>query len=108
DGKPLVAGKTLTCFTQAEEDKTGAAGSMPFQLEAKLKELGANVRCEDVNVENAVRDKFLVTGQNHNSTARVATLVLEALSVHPTAPAAPIVGYAAGAVAEATPHTVGI
>lgn len=74
---------------------------MPFQLESKLKELGANVRCGDVNAENAIRDKFLVTGQNHNSTPRVATLVLEALSVHPEEPSAPIVGHAAGAVTEA-------
>ncbi|PNH12695.1 putative chaperone protein HSP31 [Tetrabaena socialis] len=26
DGRPLVAGKTVACFTQEEEDKTGAAG----------------------------------------------------------------------------------
>ncbi|GLC35950.1 hypothetical protein PLESTB_000522500 [Pleodorina starrii] len=101
EGKPLVAGKTVACFTPAEEEKTGAAASMPFQLEAKLKELGANVRCEGVDEENAVRDTFLVTGQNHNSSARVASLVLEALSVHPAAPGAAIVGHAAGAVAEA-------
>ncbi len=74
---------------------------MPFQLESKLKELGAIVRCADVNEENAVRDAFLITGQNHNSAARVATLVIEALSVHPSGPAAPIVGHAAGTVAEA-------
>lgn len=74
---------------------------MPFILEAKLKELGAKVRGEDINAENAVRDKNIVTGQNHNSAARVATLVLEALSVHPAGPGAPIVGQAAGAVAEA-------
>ncbi|KXZ56395.1 hypothetical protein GPECTOR_1g350 [Gonium pectorale] len=101
DGKPLVAGKTIACFTKAEEEKTGAAGTMPFQLEDRLRELGANVRGEDVNMENAVRDGFLVTGQNHNSSARVASLVIEALSVHPSGPGAPIVGHAAGAVAEA-------
>ncbi|EFJ44752.1 hypothetical protein VOLCADRAFT_106212 [Volvox carteri f. nagariensis] len=83
DGKPLVAGKTIACFSQAEEEKTGAAGSMPFQLESKLKELGANVCCADINEENALRDGVLVTGQNHNSVARVAKIVLEALSLHP-------------------------
>ncbi|KAG2499170.1 hypothetical protein HYH03_002751 [Edaphochlamys debaryana] len=100
DGRPLLAGRTLACFTQAEEDKTGAAGAMPFSLEAKLKELGAKVRCEPTSSENALRDGNIVSGQNHYSAARAATLVLEALSVHPAGPAEPIVGHAAGQVAE--------
>ncbi len=43
------------------------AGAVPFQLEAKLKELGAKVQPADINMENAVQDGTLVTGQNHNS-----------------------------------------
>lgn len=43
------------------------AGAVPFQLEAKLKELGAKVEPADVNMENAVQDGTLITGQNHNS-----------------------------------------
>ncbi|KAG2442982.1 hypothetical protein HXX76_003055 [Chlamydomonas incerta] len=102
-GRPLLAGRTVACFTAQEEDKTGAAGCMPFQLEQKLREAGACVRAGQPGEENALRDGFLVTGQNHASAARVASLVLEALSVHPAGPevAAPIVGHAAGAVTEA-------
>jgi hypothetical protein len=76
---------------------------MPFTLEHKLREAGATVRPGQPGEENALRDGFLVTGQNHASAARVASLVLEALSVHPAGPevGAPIVGHAAGAVAEA-------
>ncbi|PNW84909.1 hypothetical protein CHLRE_03g163550v5 [Chlamydomonas reinhardtii] len=99
-GKPLLAGRTVACFTAQEEDKTGAADCMPFQLEQKLREAGASVRKAQPGEENALRDGFLITGQNHASAARVANLVVEALNVHPTGPegSVPIVGRA---VAEA-------
>lgn len=73
---------------------------MPFQLEQKLREAGASVRKAQPGEENALRDGFLITGQNHASAARVANLVVEALNVHPTGPegSVPIVGRA---VAEA-------
>ena len=48
DGTPLVAGKTVTGFTDTEEVAVGKDKNVPFLLETKLKELGANfVRGDD-------------------------------------------------------------
>ena len=41
-GEPLVKGQTVTSFTNAEEDAVQLSSIMPFMLETKLKELGAN------------------------------------------------------------------
>lgn len=41
-GEPLVKGQTVTSFTNAEEDAVGLSSQMPFMLETRLRELGAN------------------------------------------------------------------
>lgn len=81
DGSPLVAGHQVSCFTNAEEDAVGLSDTVPFMLESKLKELGANFQ----GVENfkpfAIASGNLVTGQNPDSSVLVANKVLEALKV---------------------------
>lgn len=83
DGKPLVAGKKVTCFTDAEEYAVVKEKIVPFLLQARLKELG----CEFSNAANwteyAVTDGKLVTGQNPQSSHKVAELMLKALTASP-------------------------
>jgi putative intracellular protease/amidase len=80
DGKPIVAGKKVTGFTNAEEEAVKLTQVVPFLLESKLRELGATFVGGDMWKPHAVRDGNLVTGQNPASSERVAKLVLEAIN----------------------------
>ena len=53
---------------------------MPFLLESRLKELGANHEAAPDFEPFALRDGMLVTGQNAASAQATATLVMEALA----------------------------
>ncbi|CAK0895680.1 unnamed protein product [Prorocentrum cordatum] len=44
---PLVKGRNVACFSDAEEEQIQLAGTVPFLVEAKLKELGALVENVD-------------------------------------------------------------
>ena len=81
DGSPLVAGHQVSAFTNSEEDAMGLSETVPFMLETKLRELGADFQ----GVENfepfAVRSGKVITGQNPDSSLLVAEKVLEALGV---------------------------
>ncbi|MEO7201980.1 MAG: type 1 glutamine amidotransferase domain-containing protein [Candidatus Tumulicola sp.] len=80
-GEPatLVAGRRMTCFTDAEERETGLADRMPFLLASKLREQGANVIEGDSWSDHVEVDGTWVTGQNPQSTASTARAVLAAL-----------------------------
>ncbi|MCA3220674.1 MAG: type 1 glutamine amidotransferase domain-containing protein [Burkholderiales bacterium] len=80
DGKPLVAGKRVTAFTDAEEAAVGLTTVVPFLLESRLRELGASFAAADLWQPFAVRDGRLVTGQNPASSAAVADQVMAALT----------------------------
>jgi putative intracellular protease/amidase len=80
DGKPFVAGRRINCFTDAEEEQSGLTQVVPFLLESQLRALGATVQTGDAFAEMAVRDDRLITGQNPASSAKVAHLMLDALS----------------------------
>ena len=77
DGKPIVAGRKLTAFTNAEEEAVKLTGIVPFLLESRLRELGAVFAAAPLFQPHAVRDGNLVTGQNPASSERAAELVLE-------------------------------
>ncbi len=81
DGRSLVDGKRIAVFTDDEERAVGLDGAVPFMLESRLRELGANVDKAANFQEHAVRDGNLVTGQNPPSSALTARLTLEALGV---------------------------
>ncbi|MCP1573016.1 putative intracellular protease/amidase [Herbaspirillum rubrisubalbicans] len=81
DGKPMVAGKRVNSFTDAEEREVGLAEVVPFLLESRLRELGAIFEGADNWQVFAVRDGQLITGQNPQSSERVAQELLEALGM---------------------------
>ncbi|WP_337874783.1 type 1 glutamine amidotransferase domain-containing protein [Exiguobacterium sp.] len=80
DGTPLVNGKTIATFTDEEERATGLDIYMPFMLETRLRELGANIVLADNFTENVQVDGNLVTGQNPQSTVAVAKAVINTLN----------------------------
>merc|ERR1719436_1783203 len=80
DGEPLLKGKKVTCFSDKEEETVGLTDKVPFLLEAKLKELGAELGITEPWSDNAVRDGTLVTGQNPQSSVSCAKLALEAVA----------------------------
>jgi putative intracellular protease/amidase len=79
DGQPLVAGRRVTAFTNAEEDAVGLSDVVPFLLETRLRELGGVFHAGPDWQPHAVRDGRLITGQNPASSAAVADHVLQAL-----------------------------
>ena len=81
DGSPLVAGLNISSFTNAEEDAVGLSDTVPFMLETKLRELGANFQGVANFEPFAITDGNLITGQNPGSSLLVANKVLEALKV---------------------------
>lgn len=79
DGTPVVQGKTVAGFTNAEEEAAGFTKTVPFLLETRLKELGANHQSGPDFKPFAVRDGLLITGQNPASAQPAIELVIEAL-----------------------------
>ncbi len=76
DGRPLVAGRRVTGFTNAEEDAVELTEAMPFLLETRLRELGAEFDGAASFSENVVVDGRLVTGQNPASARGAAEAVV--------------------------------
>jgi putative intracellular protease/amidase len=79
-GAYLVDGKRLTSFTNDEETAVGLIDTVPFALESKLVERGAQFIKAANFAENAVADGRLVTGQNPASAAKTAELVVQVLA----------------------------
>lgn len=79
-GRPVVAGRTITAFSDSEEKAVGLMEVVPFALESRLRELGATVKTGPDFEPFALRDDWLVTGQNPASSEKVARLLLEALA----------------------------
>jgi putative intracellular protease/amidase len=79
DGRPLVAGRRVSAFTDAEEQAVGLVEAVPFLLETMLREQGAQFEGGPNFEPYAVRDGNLVTGQNPQSSARVAEEIIAAL-----------------------------
>lgn len=78
-GQPLVKGRRVAAFTDAEEKAVGLTGQVPFLLQSKLEELGAEVvPAENFQVQVVV-DGNLVTGQNPASSAQAAYELLNLL-----------------------------
>ena len=72
DGKPLVSGKTVTGFTNTEEEGVGLTKVVPFLVEDMLKANGANYEKGVDWASFVVIDGKLVTGQNPASSEEAA------------------------------------
>jgi len=90
DGEWIAKGKTVTGFANCEEDFADNAvwndnmlprgtHMMPWRIEDRLKELGANFVQGGLWRGFAVRDGNLITGQQNFSGEETARLVVEAL-----------------------------
>ena len=82
DGTPFLRGKTMTGFTNEEEDQADASVGqkvMPFRIEDEATALGAHFETRPAWSAFATRDGHLITGQQQHSGGETARLVIEAL-----------------------------
>lgn len=79
DGEKLVAGKRVAGFTNSEESSAELTDVVPFLLEDRLEQAGADHQAGPDFEENVVVDGRLVTGQNPASANAVATAVVAAV-----------------------------
>ena len=78
-GRPLVAGKRFNSFTDEEERAVGKENIVPFLLETKLRDLGADFEAGTSFSEYSVQDGNLISGQNPQSARAVAQRITDAL-----------------------------
>jgi putative intracellular protease/amidase len=85
DGRPLVAGRRVTGFTDEEEKIFGKrwAKEYSFWLETRLREQGAKWEEAALMMPKWVVDGRLITGQNPFSTTQTAEAVVQALGRRP-------------------------
>jgi putative intracellular protease/amidase len=84
DGTPLVQGKTVTGFSNPEEDYSDAfVGQtvMPFRVQDELEARGANYVQGGLFKAFVVRDGRLITGQQQYSGRKVAQVLIDTLGV---------------------------
>lgn len=80
DGRPLVEGKKVTGFTNAEEAGVELTDVVPFLVEDELKAKGG-VYSKGPDWETyIVQDGLLITGQNPASSAAAAQRLVQSLS----------------------------
>ena len=78
-GAYLIKGKKIAAFTNLEEKMLGTDKIVPFLLQDKLSDRGANVILGKAWQANAIVDGRLITGQNPASALKVAGLIIEQL-----------------------------
>ena len=76
DGSPLVEGKSVTGFSNSEEEAVQLTEIVPFLLENELQKLGANYSKSSDWYSYVVTDGNLLTGQNPASSEAVAEALL--------------------------------
>ena len=79
DGRPLVNGKTVTGFSNSEEEAVDLTDVVPFLVEDMLKEGGGNYKRAEDWTDFVVTDGNLVTGQNPASSETAAKHLLRLL-----------------------------
>ncbi|MEM8577970.1 MAG: type 1 glutamine amidotransferase domain-containing protein [Pseudomonadota bacterium] len=79
DGTPLVAGRKVCAFTDAEERAVELDNVVPFLLETRLRALGAQFECNgEVFGPHVAKDGRLITGQNPASVPTLARALADA------------------------------
>ncbi len=76
EGVSLIKGRKITAFTDSEERAVQLDQLMPFLLETRLRELGAEFVPADDWADNTVIDGNLITGQNPQSSASAAEAII--------------------------------
>ena len=79
DGEPLVKGKTVTGFSNTEEDAVQLTDVVPFLLEDEIKKLGGIYSKGPDWGSYVKKDGLLITGQNPGSSEEAAELLLGTL-----------------------------
>jgi putative intracellular protease/amidase len=88
DGKSLVEGKTVTGFTNGEEEAVGLTKVVPFLVEDEMMRLGATFsKVKDWGV-HVVTDGLLITGQNPASSGPAAVELMNMVAANRRRPAA--------------------
>ena len=77
DGKPLVSGKSVTGFTNTEEEGVGLTEVVPFLVEDMLKSNGGSYEKGSDWASFVVIDGKLLTGQNPASSEEAARKLLD-------------------------------
>ena len=80
DGKMFVEGKTVTGFTNGEEEEVQLTKVVPFLVEDELMRLGATFSKVKNWAVHTVIDGQLITGQNPASSGPAASLLLRTLN----------------------------
>lgn len=70
-GEPFLKGKKITCFSNDEERQLKTDDSVPYSLEDKMRELGADVCQSDSFNMNVIQDERLLTAQNAESVRKL-------------------------------------
>lgn len=79
-GVPLIRGRTITGFSNAEETLSGLEGEVPYSLQDALQARGAQYEKSYIPFKSfVVTDGRIVTGQNPGSTKAVAAAVIQVL-----------------------------
>ena len=80
DGRPLVAGRKVTGFTNGEEEAVGLTHIVPFLVEDELRAKGGLFSKAADWAPHVVQDGRLITGQNPASSGPAARKLLEELA----------------------------
>jgi len=76
----FLKGKVISAFSNAEETIVGRSGHVPYKLQSKLEELGAEVKTALIPFLSHVEtDGLLITGQNPLSAGPTAKALIEFL-----------------------------
>lgn len=84
DGTPLLQGKEVTGFSNAEEDMMDWSQWMPFMLETRLDEVsgGRYVKADEPWGEKVVVAGKVITGQNPGSSKKIGEEIVNALKAY--------------------------
>ncbi|WP_083867506.1 type 1 glutamine amidotransferase domain-containing protein [Fulvivirga imtechensis] len=81
----ILRGKKVTAFSNKEEVLVGLADNIPFKLQDRLKELGADYDASFIPFTSKVRvDGLLITGENPASAEPAAKKLIETLEKQPS------------------------
>ncbi|KAL7945374.1 class I glutamine amidotransferase-like protein [Trichoderma barbatum] len=79
NGEPLIKGREVTGFTNAEEDAVQLTSAMPFLVEDRVNAVGGKFVQTHVFGNKVVVDGTLITGQNPPSAGELGEAIAKAI-----------------------------